>query len=88
MESSRRSSFKDCSKLGDAEFRLIGQPRNLKSPTRYGQCKGLTDETFPHLSGLTKLEEFSTDAMQVTDAGLRNLRFERRQSRRLQRAKK
>ncbi len=65
--------FKDCSKLGDAEFRLIGQLKNLKSLTLYGECKGLTDETLPHLSGLTKLEELSTDLIQVTDEGLAKL---------------
>ena len=65
--------FKDCSKLGDAEFRLIGQLKDLKSLTLYGQCKGLTDETMPHLSGLTKLEELGTDGIQVSDAGLAKL---------------
>ena len=62
--------FKDCSKLGDAEFQMIGQLTELKSLTLYGQCKGLTDETLPHLSGLTKLEELGTDGIQVSDAGL------------------
>ena len=47
--------FKDCSKLGDAEFRLIGQLKELKSLTLYCQCKGLTDETLPHLASLTNL---------------------------------
>ena len=65
--------FKDCSKLGDAEFRLIGQLTDLKSLTLYGQCKGLTDETLPHLSGLTKLEELGTDGIQVSDASLARL---------------
>ena len=65
--------FKDCSKLGDAEFRLIGQFKDLKSLTLYGQCKGLTDETLPYLSGLTKLEELGTDGIQVSDAGLAKL---------------
>ena len=65
--------FKDCSKLGDAEFRLIGQLKELKSLTLYGQCKGLTDETLPHLSGLTNLEELGTDGIQVSDAGLAKL---------------
>jgi|GEM_PF-962053 len=66
-------SFKDCSKLGDAEFRLIGQLKELKSLTLYGQCKGLTDETLPHLSGLTNLEELGTDGIQVSDPGLAKL---------------
>jgi hypothetical protein len=65
--------FKDCSQLGDAEFRLIGQFRELKSLMLYGQCKGLTDETLPLLSGLSKLEELGTDGIQVSDAGLAKL---------------
>ena len=64
---------KDCSKLGDVEFRLIGQLKDLKSLTLYGQCKGLTDETLPHLAGLTKLEELGTDGIQVSDGGLAKL---------------
>ena len=63
-------TFRDCSKLGDAEFRLIGQLRGLKSLTLYGQCKGLNDETLLHLTGLSNLEELGTDGIQVTDAGL------------------
>lgn len=63
-------AFKDCSKLGDADFRLIGQLTDLKSLTLFGQCKGLTDETLSYLSGLTKLEELGTDGIQVSDAGL------------------
>ncbi|HLQ44638.1 MAG TPA: alpha/beta hydrolase fold domain-containing protein [Planctomycetaceae bacterium] len=65
--------FKDCSKLGDAEFRLIGQLKGLKSLTLYGQCKGLTDETLPNLASLTKLEELGTDGIQISDAGLAKL---------------
>jgi len=48
----------------------IGQLKELKSLTLNGQCRGLTDETLPYLSGLTKLEELATDGIQVTDAGL------------------
>jgi len=65
--------FRDCSHLGDAEFRLIGQLRELRSLTLYGQCKGLTDETLPHLCGLSRLEELGTDGIQVSDAGLAGL---------------
>ena len=65
--------FKDCSKLSDAEFRLIGQLKELKCLTLYGQCKALTDETLPHLAGLTKLEELGTDGIQVSDSGLAKL---------------
>ena len=63
-------TFKDCSKLGDAEFRLIGQLTDLTSLTLYGQCTGLTDATLPLLTGLTKLEELGTDRIQASDAGL------------------
>ncbi|MBI5801415.1 MAG: hypothetical protein HZA92_11950 [Verrucomicrobia bacterium] len=66
-------AFKDCSKLGDAEFRHIGQLKSLKSLTLYGKCHGLTDETIVHLAGLTALEELGTDGIQVTDAGLKHL---------------
>lgn len=66
-------SFRDCSKLGEAEFKAIGQLKSLKSLTLYGSCKGLTDETLAHLAGLTALEELGTDGIQVTDAGLKHL---------------
>ena len=65
--------FKDCSKLGRAEFEQIGQLKGLKRLTLYGKCRGLTDETLPLLAGLTELEELSTDGIQVTDAGLKPL---------------
>ena len=66
-------SFKDCSKLGATEFRLIGQLKSLKALTLYGQCRGLTDETLAFFAGLTALEELGTDGIQVTDAGLKQL---------------
>ncbi|MFM8469933.1 MAG: hypothetical protein ACKODH_08185 [Limisphaerales bacterium] len=66
-------SFKDCSKLGAAEFKAIGELKSLKSLTLYGSCKGLTDETLAHFAGLTALEELGTDGIQVTDAGLKHL---------------
>ncbi|QDU25140.1 Leucine Rich repeats (2 copies) [Anatilimnocola aggregata] len=62
-------SFKDCSKLGAAEFELIANQPELKKLTLYGSCKGLNNETLPLLKKLTKLEDVSTDGMQVTDAG-------------------
>ncbi len=73
-------SFKDCSKLGEAEFRLLGQVSGLKKLTLYGQCHGLNDQTLPLLAGLTELEELSTDGVQLSDEGfqhfapLKNLR--------------
>ena len=66
-------SFRDCSKLGDAEFKAIGQLKSLKSLTLYGKCHGLTDVTLAHFAGLTALEELGTDGIQVTDAGLKHL---------------
>lgn len=66
-------SFRDCSKLGEAEFKQIGQLKSLKSLTLYGSCKGLTDATLAHFAGLTALEELGTDGIQVTDAGLKHL---------------
>lgn len=60
----------DCSKLGDSESRRISQFKELRSLTFYGSYKGLTDETLPHLSGLTKFEELDADGIQVSNAGL------------------
>ncbi len=65
--------FRDCSKLGEPEFKQIGQFKSLKSLTLYGSCKGLTDTTLAHLAGLSALEELGTDGIQVTDAGLKHL---------------
>ena len=65
--------FKDCEKLGDAEFQAIGQLKSLKSLTLYGKCHGLTDATLAHFAELTALEELGTDGIQVTDAGLKHL---------------
>ena len=65
--------FKDCSKLGDAEFRQIGQLKSLKGLTLYGSCKGLNDQTLAYLAGLTALEELGTDGIQVTDGALKQL---------------
>jgi hypothetical protein len=66
-------SFTDCSKLGDAEFRAIGQLSHLRNLTLYGKCAGLNDTTAPHLAGLKELETLSTDGAQLTDAGLKHL---------------
>lgn len=65
--------FRDCSKLGDAEFRQIGQLKSLKGLTLYGSCKGLNDQTLAHIAGLTALEELGTDGIQVTDGALKQL---------------
>ena len=65
--------FKDCSKLGDDEFRAIGQLAHLKVLTLYGKCHGLNDSTVKHLTGLHELEELGTDGAQFTDEGLKHL---------------
>lgn len=66
-------SFKNCSRLTDAEFQLIGQQPELKSLVLYGQCKGLNDQTLGRLGHLKNLEELATDGMQVSDQGLEHL---------------
>lgn len=66
-------TFRDCAKLGDAEFKQIGQLRSLKSLTLYGKCNGLNDQTLAHIAGLTALEELGTDGIQVTDGALKQL---------------
>jgi hypothetical protein len=66
-------SFRDCSKLGDSEFRLIGKLPHLKKLVVYGGCKGLNDKTLAHLTGLATLEELHTDQIQVSDDGLKQL---------------
>jgi len=65
-------SFKDCSKLGAEEFKLIGSLTGLKSLTLYGSCKGLTDETLPLLRNLTALETLNTDLMMLSDDGFQH----------------
>ena len=65
--------FTDCSKLGDAEFQLIGQLTHLKGMTLYGKCHGLDDKTVVHLLSLKELESLGTDGAQFTDDGLKQL---------------
>lgn len=65
--------FKDCSKIGDAELRAIGQLAHLKSLTLYGKLHGLNDAAVGHLAGLQKLESLGTDGAQLSDAGLAQL---------------
>jgi len=66
-------SMKDCSKLHAADFKFIASNATLTKLTLYGSCKGLNNETLPLLKKLTKLEELSTDGIQVTDDGLKSL---------------
>ncbi len=65
-----RVSFKDCSKLGEAEYRKLGSIRTLQALTLYGGKKTLTDATLPLLAGLTELEELNTEGTHLSDAGL------------------
>jgi hypothetical protein len=65
--------FRDCSKIGDAELRAIGQLAHVKSLTLYGKLHGLNDATVGHLKGLQELESLSTDGAQLSDAGLAQL---------------
>jgi hypothetical protein len=66
-------NFTDCSKIGDAELRAIGQLSHLKTLVLYGGCKGLNDETAPHLASLKELEVLGTEGAELTDAGLKPL---------------
>lgn len=71
----------DGSKLTDAEFRQIGQLKQLKNLTL---SKCLNDQTLAFLTGLAELETLQTNLMEVSDDGikqfaqlkkLRNLKF-------------
>jgi hypothetical protein len=66
-------TFNDCSKIGDAELRAIGQLAHLKNLTLYGKVQGLNDATVGRLSGLKELESLSTEGAQLSDAGLKQL---------------
>src|SRR5688500_2732376 len=66
-------TFKDSSKLGDAEFRLIGKCAKLKSLTLYGGCAGLNDQNAPLLANLTELENLGTDGVKLSDNGFTSL---------------
>src|SRR5579871_2586862 len=46
-------SFRDCSRLGEDDFKQIAQLAHLKRLVLYGSCKGLTDKTLPHVTGLS-----------------------------------
>ena len=65
-----RVSFKDCAKLGEAEYKTLGAIKTLKVLTLYGGKKTLTDATLPLLAGLSELEELSTEGTHLSDAGL------------------
>lgn len=65
--------FRDSRKLGNAEWRMIGQLAHLKKLTTYGGARGLNDETAGDLVNLKQLESLSTDGAQLSDAGLEKL---------------
>lgn len=66
-------TFNECSKLGAAEFKAIGQLAKLKSLTLYNNCTNLNDASLLHIAGLTELESLGTDRINVTDEGLKPL---------------
>lgn len=66
-------TFNECSKLGEPEFRAIGQLKGLKSLTLYNNCTNLNDASLLHIAGLTELESLGTDRINVTDEGLKPL---------------
>lgn len=68
----RELTITKCEKLGDAEFRAIGKLVHLKNLTLYGGCKGLDDNTLPHLAGLQELERLGTDGARLSDDGLKH----------------
>jgi hypothetical protein len=63
-------SIKDCKSWTDADFRQLGQLTRLKSLS-FGP--GLTDRALASLSGLTELERFGSNGMQVSDEGIKPL---------------
>lgn len=66
-------SFTNCEKLGDAEYRAIGQLAGLKSLTLYGGKQTLNDSTVGHLLGLKELESLSSEGAKLSDPGLAKL---------------
>src|SRR2546421_547058 len=65
--------FKDCSKLAEPDFQAIGQLAGLKELTLYGNCHAANDGMLAHLAKLRSLESLSTNGIQVTDEGLKQL---------------
>lgn len=66
-------SFRDSSRLGDAEWRAIGGLSSLKKLTTYGRAHGLNDQTVSYLAELRNLEALLTDGAQLSDVGLAKL---------------
>ncbi len=59
-----------CDAFTEADFRTLGECHTVKKLTISG--KTITDSTLALLSGLTELEELSTDAILITDAGCKH----------------
>jgi hypothetical protein len=65
--------FRDSSKLGDAEWKMISELSSLTKLTTYGKAHGLNDDTVGLLANLTNLTVLSTDGAQLSDSGLEKL---------------
>ena len=61
-------SIADCSKLTDADYKVIGSLTNLKS---LSLGVGFTDKSLPLLTSLGQLEVFSTNGFQFTDESVK-----------------
>jgi hypothetical protein len=59
-----------CDAFTEADFKMLGSFTTIKDLTISG--KTITDSTLALLTGLTELERFSSDGMQLTDAGFRH----------------
>ncbi|MGV3663823.1 MAG: hypothetical protein ACO1TE_26870 [Prosthecobacter sp.] len=59
-----------CDSFTEADFRTLGGFATIKKLTISG--KTITDDTLALLTGLTALEELSTDGIQLTDAGYKH----------------
>lgn len=59
----------DLAKFTDADFQALGKLKSLKTFSSSGDK--LDDRTLAFLTGLTELEDISTNAAQITDVGLK-----------------
>ena len=59
-----------CDAFTDADFKTLGSFTTIKDLTISG--KTITDETLALLTGLTELERFSSDGIQLTDEGYKH----------------
>jgi hypothetical protein len=59
-----------CDAFTEADFKTLGSFTTIKDLTISG--KTITDSTLALLTGLTELERFSSDGIQLTDAGFRH----------------